>query len=136
MPRVGQVRCADLITAQMGSFSFLFLFLAQVGPFEFWLLVSPGPLSAHYGVWHVVDHFGSTFTNLLPPSLAARQPLSSPTASTIYEPFPASATVVIIVSDFKLKVVEYSTLSLRGDVRIYYSLGLLSFLLEFISYLN
>jgi hypothetical protein len=127
MPRVSQVRCADLITAQMGSFSFLFLFLAQV---------DPGRLSAHYGVWPVVGHFGSTFTNHLPPSLAARQPLSSPAASTIYKPFPASAIAVIIVSDFKLKVAKYSTLSLRGDVRIYYSLGLLSFLLEFISYLN
>jgi hypothetical protein len=68
--------------------------------------------------------------------LAARQPLSSPAASTIYEPFPAFATAIIIVSNFKLKVAGYSTLSLRGDGRIYYFIGLLSFLLEFIFYLN
>jgi hypothetical protein len=84
-------------------------------PFEVWLIVSPGPLSAHFGVWPVVDPFGSAFTNhLLPPSLAARQPLSSSAVSTIYGPFPASATAIIIISYFKLKVVEYFTLSLRG----------------------
>jgi hypothetical protein len=103
---------------------------------EVWLIVSPGPLSTHCGVWPIVGPFGSAFTSHLPPLLAARQPLSSPAASTIYKPFPTSATTIIIVSDFKLKVAEYSTLSLRGNVRIYYSLGLLSLLLEFISYLN
>jgi hypothetical protein len=62
----------------------------------------------------------STFTSHLLPSLAPRQPLSSPAAFTIYRPFLASAIAVIIVSDFKLKVAKYSTLSLRGDVRIFY----------------
>jgi hypothetical protein len=151
MLRSGLVRRSD---NRPSGLIFLFIFIfgpsqpwPVVGPFEFWLLVSPGQLSAHfevwlvvnpgplsarYGVWSIVGHFGSAFTSHLPPSLAAGQPLSSPTASTIYELFLTSATVVIIVSDFKLKVAEYSTLSLRGDVRIYYSLGLLSFLLEFI----
>jgi hypothetical protein len=64
-----------------------------------------GPLSAL---------FESIFTSHLLPSLVTRQPLSSPVASTIYGSFPASATAVIIVSDFKLKVVEYSTLSLKS----------------------
>jgi hypothetical protein len=120
MRRSGSVRRSN---NRPNGLIFLFIFIfgpsrpwPVVGPFEFWLLVSPGPLSANYGVWPVVGHFGSTFTNHLPPSLAARQPLSSPAASTIYEPFPASATAVIIVSDFKLKVAKYSTLSLRGDV--------------------
>jgi hypothetical protein len=89
-------------------------------PFKVWLIVSPSPLLAHFGVWPVVGPFESTFTSHLPLSLAARQPLSSSAASTIYRPFPASVTAVIIVSDFKLKVAKYSTLSLRGDVRIFY----------------
>jgi hypothetical protein len=119
----------------VGSFSFLFLFLAQVGPgplstllnfgflsalarcrpiLKFGSLSAPGPLSAHYGVWPVVSPFGSAFTSHLALLLAACQPLSSPTASTIYKPFHAFATAIIIVSNFKLKVAEYSTLSLRG----------------------
>jgi hypothetical protein len=71
-------------------------------------------LSAHYGVWPVVGPFEFAFTSYLPSSLAACQPLSSSAVSTIYGPFPSSATAVIIISDFKLKVAEYSTLSLRG----------------------
>jgi hypothetical protein len=98
----------------------VFLFWAQVGPgplsapFEVWLIVSPSLLLAHYGVWPIVGPFVSAFTSHLPPSLAARQPLSSPTASTIYGPFLASVTAITLVSNFKLKVIEYSTLSLRG----------------------
>jgi hypothetical protein len=105
-------------------------------------LVSLGPLSAILNFtpcqpWPIVGPFEFAFTSHLPPSLAILlQPLSSPAVSTIYGPFPASATAIIIISDFKLKVAKYSTLSLRGDVRIYYSLCLLSFLLELISYLN
>jgi hypothetical protein len=122
--------------------SFFFLFWAQVGPgpllahFEVWLIVSLSLFSTHYGVWHIVGPFESAFTSHLPSSLAGHQPLSSPAASTIYGPFLASATAIILVSNFKLKVAEYSTLSLRGEVRIFYFLYLLSFLLEFISYLN
>jgi hypothetical protein len=93
-----------------------------LAPFEVWLIVSLGPLSAHYGVWPIVGPFESTSTSHLPPLLAGRQPLSSSATSTIYGPFPASATTIIIVSNFKLKVAEYSTLSLRGDVRIFYIL--------------
>jgi hypothetical protein len=139
MPRVGQVRCADLITAQVGSFSFLFL--AQVGPglssapFEVWLIVNPahrrpllkfGSLSALARCQPILEFgplstlFKSTFTNHLPLSLATHQPLSSPETSTIYKSFLASTTAVIIVSYFKLNVAEYSTLSLRGDVKIFY----------------
>jgi hypothetical protein len=48
----GQVRCADLITAQVGSFSFLCFGPSRskpiVGPFEVWLFVSPSPSSAIY----------------------------------------------------------------------------------------
>jgi hypothetical protein len=117
-----QVWCVDLITTQVGLFSFLCFGPCQpkpiVGPFEVWLfvnlgpslayfkvwlIVSPGPLSAHYGVWPIVGPFGSAFTSHLLPLLVARQPLSSLAASTIYEPFPtststsASATAIIIV---------------------------------------
>jgi hypothetical protein len=103
-------------------------------------LLDFGLLSAPFGVWPIVGPFESAFSSYLQPLLATRQPLSSLAVSTIYGPFLASATTVIIISDFKLKVAEYSTLSLRGDVRIeyfiYYSLYLLSFLLGFISYLN
>jgi hypothetical protein len=77
-----------------------------------------GPLLAPFGVWPIVGPFESAFSSYLQPLLATRQPLSSLAISTIYGPFPASATTVIIISDFKLKVAEYSTLSLRGDVRI------------------
>jgi hypothetical protein len=55
----GQVRCADLITAQVGSFSFLCFGLSRprpiVGPFEVWLFVSPGPSSAPFEVWLIVS---------------------------------------------------------------------------------
>jgi hypothetical protein len=105
-----------------------------------WPLLDFGRLLAPFGVWPIVGPFKFAFSSHLPSSLATHQPLSSLAASTIYGPFPASTTAVIIISDFKLKVAEYFTLSLRGDVRIeyfiYYSLHLLSFLLGFISYLN
>jgi hypothetical protein len=123
--------------AQVGSFEFWLI----VGPgplsapFEVWLIVSPDPLSAHYGVWPIIGSFESAFTSHLR-SLLPLSPLVVSRLSTIYGPFPASATAVILVSNFKLKVTEYSTLSLRRDVKIFYSLYLLSFLLEFISYLN
>jgi hypothetical protein len=74
---------------------------------------------AFFGVWFVVDPFESAFTSHLPPLLAASQSLSPPIVTTIYGLFLAFTTAIIIVSDFKLKVLEYSTLSLRGDVRIY-----------------
>jgi hypothetical protein len=97
-----------------------------------WPLLDFGRLSAPFGVWPIVGPFKFAFSSHLPSSLATHQPLSSLAASTIYGPFPASATAVIIISYFKLKVAEYFTLSLRGDVRIeyfiYYSLHLLSFL--------
>jgi hypothetical protein len=83
-----------------------------------WPFLDFGPLSASFGVWPIVGPFESAFSSYLQPLLATRQPLSSLAVSTIYGPFPASATTVIIISDFKLKVAEYSTLSLRGDVRI------------------
>ena len=162
-PRTGQVWCADLITIQVGSFSFLCFGPSWprpiVSPFEVWLFVSPNSLSAplkfgslsalshrwpilkfgsllalarrqpflKFGSLSVLTHcrsilefgsllalFESAFTSHLPLSLVA------PAASTIYGMFPASATTVIIVSYFKFKVVEYSTLSLRVDVRIFY----------------
>jgi hypothetical protein len=100
--------------------------LLDFGPlstyFGFQPVVSPfldfGPSSAPFGVWPIVGPFESTFSSYLPLLLATRQPLSSLAISTIYGPFPASATAVIIISYFKLKVAEYSTLSLMGDVRI------------------
>jgi hypothetical protein len=99
-----------------------------IGPFEFWLLVSPSPLSAHfevwlivsssplsahYGVWPIVGPFEFAFTSYLPPSLAASASIFSGSLYHLWT-IPTSATAVIIISDFKLKVAEYSTLSLRG----------------------
>jgi hypothetical protein len=60
-PRTNQVWCANLITAQVGSFFFFFFlaqndpFLALVGPFEVWLIVSPCPLFALFQVWLIVS---------------------------------------------------------------------------------
>jgi hypothetical protein len=86
--------------------------------FGFW------PASAPFGVWPIVGPFESTFSNYMSSLLATRQPLSSLAVSTIYGPFPTSATAIIIISYFKLKVAEYSTLSLRGmlEYNISYSI--------------
>jgi hypothetical protein len=68
VPRTDQVRCADLITTQVGSFSFLCFGPSRprsiVGPFQVWLIVSLGLLSTHFEVWLIVSpdplsaHFG------------------------------------------------------------------------------
>jgi hypothetical protein len=57
--RVGQIWCADMITTQVGSFSFLCFDPSQprpiVSPFEVWLFVSLGPSSAPFEVWLIVS---------------------------------------------------------------------------------
>jgi hypothetical protein len=91
--------------------------LLDFGPLSalFWIsarrqpLLEFGPLSAHLNL-----HSAATYHRCWP----LANLLSSLAVSTIYGPFPASATAVIIISDCKLKVAEYFTLSLRGDVRI------------------
>jgi hypothetical protein len=70
-------------------------------------------LSTPFGVWPIIGHFESAFTNYLPSLLAASQSLSPLSVTIIYNLFPAFATIFIIVSDFKFKM-EYFTLSLRG----------------------
>ena len=129
-----------------------FLVLAQVGPFYVLALVSPflkfGSLSAlaHcrplLEFCSFVSPFESAFTNRhISSSLAACQTLSPQAIITIYGLFPALATTMIIISNFKLKVPEYSTLSLRGDVRIFYiilvyyvAVYVLGFSLGFLTY--
>jgi hypothetical protein len=89
-----------------------------------------GPLSALLNL-----HSPATCRRRWPP----HQPLSFPAITTIYGLFSASAIAMIIVSDFKLKVPEYSTLSLRGMLKylilLYYvALFSLGFTLGFLGH--
>jgi hypothetical protein len=65
----------------------------------------------------------------LPPLLAAPPPLSLLAITIIYGLFSASATAIIIVSDFKLKVPEYYTLSLRGMLEYMKNIQYFSYIL-------
>ena len=80
---------------------------------------SSGPLSALLNL-----HSLATCRCRWPP----HQPLSFRPITTIYGLLSASATAMIIVSNFKLKVLEYSTLSLRGGVRIFDTIILCCFI--------
>jgi hypothetical protein len=66
-----QVRCADLITTQVGLFSFYFW--PTSATFEVWILARCRPLLkfGSLSALPVVDPFEFAFTSHLPPSLAA-----------------------------------------------------------------